>query len=64
VAPLGFDVTTVAVVERLDPARTIGIDMLIDDKPPPSAACWPPTPPRAGHARTPPTPCLRATASP
>jgi 3-hydroxybutyryl-CoA dehydrogenase len=29
--PLGFDVTTVAVVERLDPARTIGIDMLIDD---------------------------------
>ncbi len=33
VAPLGFDVTTVAVVERLDPARTIGIDMLIDDAP-------------------------------
>lgn len=32
VAPLGFDITTVAVVERLDPARTIGIDMLIDDK--------------------------------
>lgn len=32
VAPLGFDVTTVAVVERLDPARTIGIDMLFDDK--------------------------------
>ena len=31
VAPLGFDVTTVAVVERLDPARTIGIDMLMDD---------------------------------
>ena len=31
VAPLGFDVTTVAVVERLDPMRTIGIDMLIDD---------------------------------
>lgn len=31
VAPLGFDVTTVAVVERLDPARTVGIDMLIDD---------------------------------
>jgi 3-hydroxybutyryl-CoA dehydrogenase len=28
---LGFDVTTVAVVERLDPSRTIGIDMLIDD---------------------------------
>ena len=32
VAPLGFDVTTVAVVERLDPARTVGIDMLFDDK--------------------------------
>ena len=31
VAPLGFDVTTVAVVDRLDPQRTIGIDMLIDD---------------------------------
>ncbi len=31
VAPLGFDVTTVAVVERLDPARTVGIDMMIDD---------------------------------
>jgi 3-hydroxybutyryl-CoA dehydrogenase len=31
VAPLGFDVTTVAVVERLDPSRTVGIDMLIDD---------------------------------
>ena len=31
VAPLGFDITTVAIVERLDPARTIGIDMLIDD---------------------------------
>ena len=31
VAPLGFDVTTVAVVERLDPARTLGIDMLVDD---------------------------------
>ena len=29
VAPLGFDVTTVAVVERLDPARTLGIDMLV-----------------------------------
>lgn len=24
--------TTVAIVERLDPARTVGIDMLIDDK--------------------------------
>lgn len=31
VAPLGFDVTTVAVVERLDPTRTMGIDMLMDD---------------------------------
>jgi 3-hydroxybutyryl-CoA dehydrogenase len=31
VAPLGFDVTTVSVVERLDPARTVGIDMLIED---------------------------------
>lgn len=31
VAPLGFDVTTMAVVERLDPARTVGIDMLVDD---------------------------------
>ena len=31
VAPLGFDVTTVAVLERYDPARTVGIDMLIDD---------------------------------
>jgi 3-hydroxybutyryl-CoA dehydrogenase len=32
VAPLGFDVTTVAVVERLDPARTVGIDALFEDK--------------------------------
>ena len=32
VAPLGFDITTVAIVERLDPSRTIGIDFLIDDK--------------------------------
>lgn len=31
VAPLGFDVTTCAVVERYDPARTVGIDMLVDD---------------------------------
>jgi 3-hydroxybutyryl-CoA dehydrogenase len=30
-APLGFDVTTCAVVERFDPARTVGIDMLMDD---------------------------------
>ena len=30
-APLGFDITTVAIVERLDPARTMGIDMLVDD---------------------------------
>ena len=32
VAPLGFDVTTVAIVERLDPARTVGIDLLFEDK--------------------------------
>jgi 3-hydroxybutyryl-CoA dehydrogenase len=32
VAPMGFDVTTVAVVERLDPARTVGIDMMFEDK--------------------------------
>ncbi|MES2530587.1 MAG: 3-hydroxyacyl-CoA dehydrogenase [Pseudomonadota bacterium] len=31
VAPLGFDVTTVAAVERLDATRTVGIDMLVDD---------------------------------
>lgn len=31
VAPLGFDVTTVAVVQRLDPTRSLGIDMLVDD---------------------------------
>jgi len=31
VAPLGFDVTTMAVVERLDPTRTLGIDMLVAD---------------------------------
>jgi 3-hydroxybutyryl-CoA dehydrogenase len=31
VAPLGFDVTTVAAVDRLDPGRTIGIDMLVND---------------------------------
>ena len=31
VAPLGFDVTTVAVVERLDPSRTVGIDLLVPD---------------------------------
>ncbi|KQM79796.1 3-hydroxyacyl-CoA dehydrogenase [Xylophilus sp. Leaf220] len=31
VAPLGFDITTVAVVERLDPARTVGIDLLAAD---------------------------------
>ncbi len=32
VAPLGFDVTTACILERLDPARTIGIDMLFDDQ--------------------------------
>jgi 3-hydroxybutyryl-CoA dehydrogenase len=31
VAPLGFDITTVAVVERLDPTRTVGIDLLVED---------------------------------
>ena len=31
VSPLGFDVTTVAVVERLDPARTVGFDTLFND---------------------------------
>jgi len=31
VAPLGFDVTTCAIAERLDPARTLGIDMLMPD---------------------------------
>ena len=31
VAPLGFDVTTMVVMEKLDPQRTIGVDMLIDD---------------------------------
>lgn len=31
VAPLGFDVTTMAVVEHLDPSRTMGIDLLIED---------------------------------
>ena len=30
-APLGFDVTTVAVVDRHDPARTVGIDLLVPD---------------------------------
>jgi 3-hydroxybutyryl-CoA dehydrogenase len=31
VAPLGLDVTTLAAVERLDPTRTVGIDMMLDD---------------------------------
>jgi 3-hydroxybutyryl-CoA dehydrogenase len=30
-APLGWDCTTVAVMERYDPARTVAIDMLLDD---------------------------------
>lgn len=30
-APLGHDVATVAAVERLDPGRTVGIDMLLPD---------------------------------
>ena len=32
VAPLGLDVTTVAILERLDPARTVGIDLLMPDE--------------------------------
>jgi 3-hydroxybutyryl-CoA dehydrogenase len=31
VAPLGLDVTTAAVLERLDPTRTVGIDLLLED---------------------------------
>ncbi len=31
VAPLGFDVSTVAAVDRLDARRTVGIDMLVGD---------------------------------
>jgi len=31
VAPLGLDVTTLAAVERLDPSRTVGIDMMLPD---------------------------------
>jgi 3-hydroxybutyryl-CoA dehydrogenase len=31
VAPLGLDVTTAAVLEQIDPARTVGIDLLVDD---------------------------------
>ena len=31
VAPLGFDITTVAVVGAPGPARTIGIDMLVEE---------------------------------
>ncbi|OUM01092.1 3-hydroxyacyl-CoA dehydrogenase [Variovorax sp. JS1663] len=31
VAPLGFDVTTVAAVDRLDATRTVGIDLMADD---------------------------------
>jgi 3-hydroxybutyryl-CoA dehydrogenase len=31
VAPLGFDVTTVAAVDQLDPSRTIGVDMMVND---------------------------------
>ncbi len=31
VAPLGFDVSTIAAVDRLDATRTMGIDMLIPD---------------------------------
>lgn len=31
VAPLGTDITTAALAEELDPARTVGIDMLVPD---------------------------------
>lgn len=31
VAPLGLDVTTLAAVERLDPTRTMGLDMMLED---------------------------------
>ncbi len=31
VAPLGFDVTTVAAVDQLDAGRTVGIDLLLSD---------------------------------
>ncbi|MGA1726161.1 MAG: 3-hydroxyacyl-CoA dehydrogenase family protein, partial [Burkholderiaceae bacterium] len=31
VAPLGFDITTLAAVEGLDASRTVGIDMLLPD---------------------------------
>lgn len=31
VAPLGFDISTIAAVDRLDATRTVGIDMLIPD---------------------------------
>ncbi|NUT16884.1 MAG: 3-hydroxyacyl-CoA dehydrogenase [Cupriavidus sp.] len=31
VAPLGFDITTVAAVDRLDATRVVGIDLLVDD---------------------------------
>jgi 3-hydroxybutyryl-CoA dehydrogenase len=63
VAPLGFDVTTVAVVERLDPARTIGIDMLIDDAATQRRvlATNPATRATCAMRRT---PCWHATASP
>jgi 3-hydroxybutyryl-CoA dehydrogenase len=60
VAPLGFDVTTVAVVERLDPARTVGIDMLIDDKATKRRVMATNPATRDGHARCRArTPCTR-----
>lgn len=31
VAPLGFDISTIAAVDRLDAARTVGIDLLMPD---------------------------------
>jgi len=63
VAPLGFDVTTVAVVERLDPARTVGIDMLFDDAAT-KRRVWPPILPHAPTCAMPPTPCLPKMAKP
>ncbi|HEY1102690.1 MAG TPA: 3-hydroxyacyl-CoA dehydrogenase [Burkholderiaceae bacterium] len=32
IAPLGFDMSTMAAVSRLDPVRTVGIDMLVEDE--------------------------------
>ncbi len=32
VAPVGFDVSSVVAAERLDPARTLGLDLLLEDR--------------------------------